>query len=160
MRHYVFRLNLIQHERRWMRSMMWSQLISEGWRLLVDTFFQNGQILVDIFWGWILVDTFGDFLWTFFVHENSSPWVNFVDIFWVNSKVPILLVVISFRMKLWRVAHFFSLTFGEVCNLKREEAKLLLLFSNHKPHQKWVKKNGQLVRVSFGKNLLLTELVL
>ena len=57
-------------------------------------------------------------------------------------KVPILLVVISFRMKLWRVAHFFSLTFGEVCNLKREEGKLPLLFSNHKPHQKWVKKMG------------------
>ena len=40
-------------------------------------FFQNGRILVDIFWGWILVDTFDDFLWTFFVQENSSLWVNF-----------------------------------------------------------------------------------
>ena len=42
---------------------------------LVDTFLQNGQILVDIFWGqilvdifwgWILVDTFGEFSWTLF----------------------------------------------------------------------------------------------
>ena len=33
----------------------------------MDTFFQNGRILVDIF---------GEFSWTFFVHENSSPWVN------------------------------------------------------------------------------------
>ena len=23
------------------------------------------------------MDTFGDFSWIFFVHENSSPWVNF-----------------------------------------------------------------------------------
>ena len=42
-----------------------------GQWILVDTFFQNGRILLDIFWGWILVDTFGEFslsefLWTFF----------------------------------------------------------------------------------------------
>ena len=23
------------------------------------------------------MDTFGEFLWTFFVHKNSSPWMNF-----------------------------------------------------------------------------------
>ena len=45
-------------------------------------------------------------------------------------------------MKLWQVAPFFSLTFGEVCNLKREDAKLPLLFSIYKPHQKWVKKGA------------------
>ena len=45
---------------------------------------------------------------------------------------------------------------GEVCKLKREEAALHLLFSNYKPHQKWVKKKGQPVRVSFGKKLLHT----
>ena len=45
-----------------------------GQWLLVDTFFQNGRILVDIFSGWILVDTFcpqeflflGEFSWTYF----------------------------------------------------------------------------------------------
>ena len=47
---------------------------SRGQWLLMDTFFQNGQILVDIFWVWLLVDIFcpweffysGKFLWTFF----------------------------------------------------------------------------------------------
>ena len=34
---------------------------SHGQWILVDTFFQNGWILMDIFWGWILVNTFGEF---------------------------------------------------------------------------------------------------
>ena len=45
---------------------------SRGQWILVDTFRQNGRILVDIFWEWILVETFGDFSWTFFDNENSS----------------------------------------------------------------------------------------
>ena len=40
-----------------------------GLWILVDTFFQNGWILVDTFWGWILVDIF--------VHKKSSFLVNF-----------------------------------------------------------------------------------
>ena len=58
---------------------------SEKW-ILVDTFFQNEGILVDIFKGWILVETFQEFSWTFIVHENSSLflWIS-VDIFGVNS---------------------------------------------------------------------------
>ena len=36
-------------------------------------FFQSGRILVDIF---------GEFSWTFFVHENSVPWVNCSGHFW------------------------------------------------------------------------------
>ena len=27
-------------------------------------------------------ETFGDFSWTFFVHKNSFPWVNFGGHFW------------------------------------------------------------------------------
>ena len=60
------------------KCLIWDGMeTSRGQWFLVDIFFQNGRILVYIFWGWILVDTFGDFSWTFFVHENSSPWGNF-----------------------------------------------------------------------------------
>ena len=58
-------------------------------------------------------------------------------------------------MKLWQVAPFLSLTFGEVCNLKREDAKLPLLFSNYKPHQKWVKKRGNLSEFHSERNYYL-----
>ena len=50
---------------------------SHGQWLLVDTFFQNGQILVDIFWGWILVDkkfSLGEFLNTSF----DTCWTNWI----------------------------------------------------------------------------------
>ena len=50
---------------------------SSGKWILVDTFFQNEGILVDIFKGWILVEIFHEFSWTFIVHENSSFLVNF-----------------------------------------------------------------------------------
>ena len=50
--------------------------------ILVDTFFQNEGILVDIFIGWILVEIFHEFSWTFIVHENSSFLVNFRGHFW------------------------------------------------------------------------------
>ena len=60
---------------------------SSGQWILVDIFFQNGQILVDTCWEGIPVDTF---------HTNSSCWWIFVDIFLVNSRgsqmVPTLLV--------------------------------------------------------------------
>ena len=39
--------------------------------ILVETFFQNEGVLVEIFKGWIVVDIFHEFSWTFFVHENS-----------------------------------------------------------------------------------------
>ena len=48
-----------------------------GQWLLVDTFFQNGQIFVDIFKGWLLVDTFWWILVDTFVFEKSPFWVNF-----------------------------------------------------------------------------------
>ena len=51
------------------------------WRLLMDTFFQNGWILVDIFWGW--------HFWWFLL-----GWI-FVDIFWVNSSGHLLIMLIS-----------------------------------------------------------------
>ena len=44
---------------------------SSGKWILVETFFQNEGDLVEIFKGWILVDIFHEFSWTFFVHENS-----------------------------------------------------------------------------------------
>ena len=50
--------------------------------ILMDNFFQNEGILVDIFIGWILVEIFHEFLWTFIVHENSSFLVNFRGHFW------------------------------------------------------------------------------
>ena len=43
-----------------------------GQWLLVDTFFQNGRIFVDILKRWILVDTFWWILVDTFVHQNSS----------------------------------------------------------------------------------------
>ena len=55
---------------------------SSGKWILVDTFFQNEGILVDIFKGWILVEIFHEFSWTFIVHENSSFLVNFRGHFW------------------------------------------------------------------------------
>ena len=48
-----------------------------------------------------------------------------------SPKVPILQVVLLFRLQLWPVAHFFSLIFGWVQQQ-----------SNSKPTQKWVKKMG------------------
>ena len=55
---------------------------SSGKWILVDTFFQNEGILVDIFIGWILVEIFHEFSWTFIVHENSSFLMNFRGHFW------------------------------------------------------------------------------
>jgi len=66
-----------------------------------------------------------------------------------STKVPILQVVLPFRMKLRPVAHFFSLTFGWVC----------CCFAAA-PTQEWVKKGGQLVRVAFGKEVILVKKVL
>ena len=37
---------------------------SGKWIILVDIFFQNGWILVDIFRRWVLVDILGEFYWT------------------------------------------------------------------------------------------------
>ena len=49
-----------------------------GQWILVDTFFQNGRILVDIFWGWILMDTFGEFSWTQeFLFLGEFSWTYF-----------------------------------------------------------------------------------
>ena len=55
---------------------------SSGKWILVDTVFQNEGILVDIFIGWILVEIFHEFSWTFIVHESSSFLVNFRGHFW------------------------------------------------------------------------------
>ena len=55
---------------------------SSGKWILVDTVFQNEGIFVDIFIGWILVEIFHEFSWTFIVHENSSFLVNFHGHFW------------------------------------------------------------------------------
>ena len=46
-----------------------------GQWLLVDTFFQNGWILVNIFRGWIFMDIFLEFSWT----KNSSPWQSYIS---------------------------------------------------------------------------------
>ena len=64
--------------------------LKTGWRLLVDTFFQNGQILVDSFRGWILVDTFGEFFLS--TRIPLLGWI-FVDIFLVNSSGHFLMVI-------------------------------------------------------------------
>ena len=45
-------------------------------------FFQNGPILLDIFWGLILMDTFGDFL-----SEFSTKFIRLNDISHNNNKL-------------------------------------------------------------------------
>ena len=83
-------------------------------------------------------------------------------------KVPILQVVISFRMKLWPVAHFFSLTFGIGEHTKHYSMSFLYSSTRNdmlqcfvcSPIPKVSEKNGQPVRVSLGKKLILAELVL
>ena len=72
-----------------------------GQWLLVDIFFQNGQIFVDIVKGWILVDTFWWILVDTFVHEKSSFWVNFrghflgefLWTFWVNFRGHLIVMI-------------------------------------------------------------------
>ena len=50
-------------------------------------------ILVDIFRGGIFVNIFHEFSRTFFVHENSSTWMNFRGHFWVNSSEHFLTMI-------------------------------------------------------------------
>ena len=66
----------------------------------------------------------------------------------------------SFPNATLTVAHFFSLTFGWVFFLKREEDSLACSLFEKKTQPKVSEKKGQPVRVSFGNKLLLTELVL
>ena len=39
---------------------------------VVDTFFLNGQLLVDILKGQLIVDTFSDISWTLFDGDNKT----------------------------------------------------------------------------------------
>ena len=61
----------------WYKSRRNGMENSSGKWILVETFFQNEGDLVEIFKGWILVDIFHEFSWTFFVHENSPKQRNF-----------------------------------------------------------------------------------
>ena len=91
--------------------------------------------------------------------KNLSNWCEHE----LGVKVPILQVVISFRMKLWPVAHFFSLTFGIMEHTKH--CSMSFLYSSTRndmpqcfvcsPIPKVSEKNEQPVRVSFRKKLLL-----
>ena len=57
-------------------------------------------------------------------------------------KIPILQVVLLFRMQLWPVAHFFFTHFWVGTTAKQQQT-----------HPKVSEKNGQLVRVAFGKEV-------
>ena len=78
------------------------------------------------------------------------------------AKDPILQEVISLRMQLWPVAHFFSskLDFPVIKTLERDFFTLSEWNSNVLITGKsnFDEKSGQLVRVAFVKKLLLTEL--
>ena len=71
-------------------------------------------------------------------------------------------------MKLWPVAPYFYSLFESgkiqniaVCHFFTAVQEMTCCNVLYVPQfQKWVKKNGQPVRVSFGKKLLVTELVL
>ena len=62
-----------------------------------------------------------------------------------TPKVPILQVVLLFRMQLWPVAHF-STQFWVGATAKQQQT-----------HPKVSEKCGQLVRVAFGKEVLLVK---
>ena len=73
-------ISLVQHETLAMNFRNGMETFC-GQRHFVDTFYQNGWHFVDIFWGWLFVDIFGDISWTFL--STKCPLVGwlFVDTF-------------------------------------------------------------------------------
>ena len=82
----VFVLNIFPNSRLIQKRIhIWGMENSSGKWILVDIFFQNEGILVDISIGWILVEIFHEFSWTFLPTRIPLFWWIFVDIFGVNS---------------------------------------------------------------------------